>query len=79
MILTGESIDARQALDYGLVQWVVPQDALEGKAEEVARRLITRPVEAVRRAKEAIVRGLDMGLDEAIRMEWRLGLALKAS
>ncbi len=72
MILTGDPIDADQALAYGLVQYLVPRAELYAKAEELARRVIARPAGAVTRAKEAIVRGLDMSLEEGLRLEWRL-------
>ncbi|HXH22633.1 MAG TPA: enoyl-CoA hydratase/isomerase family protein [Dehalococcoidia bacterium] len=78
MILTGEPISARQALDFGLVQWVVPAGDLQARTEELARRVVARPAPAVRRAKEAVVRGLDLPLEEGVRMEWRLGRALEA-
>lgn len=79
MVLSGEPIDAEQALDYGLVQWVVPRDLLLDRAEDLARRIISRPVEAVRKAKEAVSRGLDLDLEEGLRLEWRLWRALHAA
>lgn len=79
MVLSGEPIDARTAFDYGLVQWLAPRDELAAKAEELARRIIGRPTAAVRAAKEAIVRGLEMRLEEALRLEWRLGRTLEAA
>jgi enoyl-CoA hydratase/carnithine racemase len=72
MVLSGEPIDAAQAYDYGLVQWLTPRADLYAKAEEVARRIIAMPAAAVHRAKASIVRGLDLSLDEALRLEWRL-------
>jgi enoyl-CoA hydratase/carnithine racemase len=79
MILTGDPIDAQQALDYGLVQWVVPAAELAARTEDLARRVVAMPAEAVRKAKEAVVRGLDLDLAEGLRLEWLLGRALKAS
>jgi enoyl-CoA hydratase/carnithine racemase len=79
MILTGDPIDARQALDFGLVQWMVPAAELAARTEDLARRVVAMPAEAVRKAKEAVVRGLDLDLAEGLRLEWLLGRALKAS
>lgn len=78
MILSGEPIEARTALAWGLVEWVVPGDALYGKAEEVARRILARPQRAVRAAKQAVVRGLDLPLEDGLRLERRLAKSLAA-
>jgi enoyl-CoA hydratase len=79
MVLTGEPVDAATALDYGLVHRVVPRQQLLAEAEALARRLIARPAEALRSAKQAITRGLDMCLDDALRLEWLLGLRLQTA
>jgi enoyl-CoA hydratase/carnithine racemase len=79
MVLSGDPIDARQAYDYGLVQWLVPKDGLYAKAQDIARRIIARPVKAVRKAKEAIVRGLDLSERDGIEVEWLLGRGLAAA
>ncbi|HEY7269734.1 MAG TPA: enoyl-CoA hydratase/isomerase family protein [Dehalococcoidia bacterium] len=73
MVLSGEPIDATRAYEFGLVQWLTPRAGLYVKAEEIARRIVAMPAAAVRRAKESVVRGLDLRLDEALRLEWRLG------
>jgi enoyl-CoA hydratase len=78
MVLSGDPIDARQALDYGLVQWLVPLPELYAKAEDLARRIIAMPAEAVRAMKQSLVRGRDLPLPDAIRLEWMLGEALRA-
>ncbi len=76
MILTGDPIDARTALDYGLVEWVVPRSELRAKAEDVASNVLARPAEAVRLAKQAVVRGADLQLADALLMERRLAAGL---
>jgi enoyl-CoA hydratase len=77
MVLSGDPIDASQAFDYGLVQWLTPREGLYAKAEELARGIVARPAAAVRKAKEAIVRGLDLSLEEGIALEWRLSRSLE--
>lgn len=72
MVLSGEPIDARTALDYGLVQWVVSREALYAKAQSLAQEVLRRPQAAVRAAKAALGRGLDLPLAEGIRLEARL-------
>lgn len=39
LLMTGESIDAATALQWGLVQEVLAQDALDARIDQVARRL----------------------------------------
>jgi enoyl-CoA hydratase len=72
MILSADLIDAATALEYGLVQWVVPGGELYQRAEEVAREILSRPEIAVRRTKEAVVRGLELPLGEGLALEARL-------
>ena len=69
MILTGQPIDAAAALRYGLVQRVVPRPRLDAEAAAVAARLADLPEAALRGAKEAMVRGADLPLEAALRLE----------
>jgi enoyl-CoA hydratase/carnithine racemase len=74
LILSADTIDAREALRLGLVNRVVPRDRLYPEAEELARRLMDRPQQALRYAKEAVLRGLDLGLAEGLALEGRLAV-----
>src|SRR5438477_8690053 len=56
MLLTGASITAAQALDWGLVNRVVPDDRLRATAEEVVAKILASGPEAIRLQKELIVR-----------------------
>src|SRR3546814_8718124 len=56
MTLTGETIDAARALDYGLVTEVVPGDRLIGRAMEVAGQIAANPGHATRLAKRLLRR-----------------------
>ncbi|HEY8491889.1 MAG TPA: enoyl-CoA hydratase-related protein [Dehalococcoidia bacterium] len=69
MILTGERIDAQRALQAGLVSRVVPADQLMPTALEVAETICKRGPLAVRSAKESIMRGLDMTLQQGLDLE----------
>jgi enoyl-CoA hydratase/carnithine racemase len=69
MILTGEPIDARRALACGLVQRVVPREGLLAEATDVARTLAAQPPRALAAAKEALVRGAGLPLEDALRLE----------
>lgn len=69
LILTGQPIQAATALRYGLVQRIVPRARLDAEAAAVAARLAAQPEAALRGAKEAMVRGADLPLEAALRLE----------
>ena len=69
MILTGEIIDAQEARRIGLVNKIVPANELMTVAMELAREMASRGPVALRYAKEAVNRGMDMTLDQGLRME----------
>jgi enoyl-CoA hydratase/carnithine racemase len=58
LVLTGEIIDAREALRIGLVNRVVMPPDLPRAAEELARSLARGPARAIAAAKKALNRGL---------------------
>jgi enoyl-CoA hydratase len=76
MILSGDDIDAAAALRIGLVHKVVPRAGLYDEAETWARALVARPPEALRYAKEAVTRGLEMPLENGLALERRLARLL---
>jgi len=72
MITTGEPVGAAEAYAIGLVHAVVPLADLEATARVWAQRLAAAPTAAIRAAKRAVVEGLDLTLDEGLRLERRL-------
>ncbi len=64
-----ERIDAKQAESLGLVNWVVPADALEEKTRELAQRLANGPTLAYRYMKENLNRALTGELRECMDLE----------
>ncbi len=79
MILSGDPIDANEAHRLGLVHRVVPRDRLDAAADEWARTLAGQPPLALSYAKEAVVRGLDLSLQDGLALEHRLaGMLLQA-
>lgn len=66
MILSGEPIDASEALRVGLVNRIVPADDLVEVAAALARTIAERGPLAVRAARERVIDGL--GLDHATAM-----------
>jgi enoyl-CoA hydratase/carnithine racemase len=79
MILTGEPVDAQEALRLGLVSAVVPLDRLLEQAEAIASRIAERGPLAVRYAKEAISRGIELPLEQALRYETDLTIILQTT
>jgi len=69
MILTAERIDAQAALRWGLVSRVVPREELMPTALKVAETICSRGPLAVRAAKEAVLRGIDMPIHEGLALE----------
>lgn len=63
MILTGDAVDASRALEIGLVNYVVPQDQLLQKAEEIMARILSRAPLAIENAIAAINAAMQSGVD----------------
>ena len=69
MQLTGEPIDAQEALRIGLVSEVLEPPGLMEAAERYAATIIRNGPLGVRSAKESMIRGLGRTLEDAIRLE----------
>ena len=69
LIFTGEIIDAKVALEIGLVDKVVPHDSLIEEAKKMANTIAAKPRVALALAKFAINRGLDADLQTALDYE----------
>ncbi len=69
LIFTGEIIDAKRALDLGLVDMVVRHDQLMDEAKKIAFTIASKPKIALALSKSAINRGLDMDLRTALNYE----------
>jgi len=79
MALTGDAIDAQEALRIGLVSAVAPPDRLLAEAEAIANRIAERGPIATAYAKEAVARGNDMPLEAALRFETDLTVILQTT
>lgn len=66
MLLTGEPIDARRALQINLVSRVVPHGDLMAEAEKVAGQILRNDAWAVRSAKETVLDVIGRPLDEQL-------------
>jgi len=72
MLFTGEAIDAGEAYNLGLVNRVVPLEELMPTAVEWAEKLCGLGPLALRAAKEAMIKGLDMDLADGLQLEQKL-------
>lgn len=68
-ILSGLTMDAREAYRIGLVQDISEPDKLMEDAMALARRIATRGPKAVRSAKILLRKGIDMNFQKALDME----------
>jgi len=69
LVLLGERFSAARALELGLVNRVTPAGQHEQVAAELATRLTDQPALAMVLAKQALDRGIDCALEEAMAAE----------
>ena len=79
LILLAEPIDAQTALRWGLVNKVVPREALMDAAMDYARRISAHAPLAVQAAKELAIRSRDMDLATGLRVEQLVNRLLMAT
>jgi enoyl-CoA hydratase len=72
LVLTGEIIDADEALRLRLVEEVVPPADLLGRALEIAETIAAKSPVAVAAAKEATRAALSLPLDDGLKLETAL-------
>jgi enoyl-CoA hydratase/carnithine racemase len=69
LIYTGRFVSADEALHIGLVDRVVPDDEVYSAAMDMAEQFARGPAYALRAAKEAIDRGLEVDLETGLEIE----------
>ncbi len=69
LIFTGEQIASAEAERLGLVEHVASAGEALNKAKEIAAKILKRGPVAVREAKKAINKGLDVSLEEGLKIE----------
>ncbi|MBV9446875.1 MAG: enoyl-CoA hydratase/isomerase family protein [Streptosporangiaceae bacterium] len=69
LVFSGRMVDAAEALSIGLVDRVVPDDAVYSAAVDMVSRYVTGPAVALRAAKQAIDRGLEVDLATGLEIE----------
>lgn len=79
MLLVGGTFSAAQALEMGLLNYVVPREALLAKARELAERLAENGPLAIQKIKEGVLRSSGLPLAEAYQVENEVSVAVMTS
>ena len=79
MVLTGRVIEADEALKIGLLSRVVEPEALIPTAEALAREILEGAPLALQFVKEAVNRGMEMSLEDGIKLEVDLSTMLRTT
>jgi enoyl-CoA hydratase len=69
LLLTGDTISAETALEIGLVSKIFPPEVLKEETQKMAETIAARGPIALRYLKEAVVHGMDMTLEQGLRLE----------
>ena len=69
LIYTGDAIDAEEAYRIGLVNKVYEPDQLLDKARELANKILSRGIWAVKLSKSAVNNGMNMDTESAYNYE----------
>ena len=77
LLMTGENIDAKTALELGLVTRVVPAADLAKEVRAVAEKLAAQAPLAIAAIKRAVFEGLDRPIEDALEVERREFAAIR--
>ena len=72
MLLTGDLIDAKRALEWGLVNRVVPGEALDEAVNALAHKIASKPRTTIAEGKRAFYEQMDLGIERAYEMASRV-------
>jgi 2-(1,2-epoxy-1,2-dihydrophenyl)acetyl-CoA isomerase len=79
MAMLGEPVDARRALDWGLVNRVVADDDFEAEVDALAERLATGPTRSYAGSKRALNAWLSSRAEEQLDLEAEIQQEMAAS
>jgi enoyl-CoA hydratase len=68
-ILTGDILTAAEAFQFGLVEKVCPPERLMEETDTLAKKIAANGPFAVRTCKRAVSRGIELSLDEGLKLE----------
>ncbi len=79
MIITGRSVGAQEAKVMGLANYVVEPRTARREAEKLAEKIAAYPQICMRSDREAAYRGFDLPFDQAMKLEFDLGMRVVES
>src|SRR5687767_457741 len=68
MLLTGEPIDAKRAMEWGLINRVVPAEQLDAEVQKLASTLAAKPPATLAAGKRGFYQQMDLGLSKAYEL-----------
>jgi cyclohexa-1,5-dienecarbonyl-CoA hydratase len=74
LVLTGETMTAERARELGLVNWLVPENELQAKVEEMIAKVTSQSGPVLTMAKKAILGSLGLPLREGVRNSMKVFL-----
>jgi enoyl-CoA hydratase/carnithine racemase len=69
LLMTADTVSAGEALEIGLVSRLAPPEALAAETQKLAEAIAAKGPLALRYLKEAINKGMDMTLEQGLRLE----------
>ena len=78
MILTGRAVSGEEAFAMGLANRLVERGKAREEAETLAARITAFPQSCMRSDRRAVHAGFDLPIDEAMELEFRLGMEVIA-
>jgi len=79
MILTGRPVGAEEAYAIGLANRLVDKGSARREAEKLAMEIASFPQKCMRSDREALCRGLEMNIDDALALEFQMGMKVLES
>jgi enoyl-CoA hydratase/carnithine racemase len=79
MLLTGRVVDSTEALAMGLVNRVAPGEQVMAEAQRLAENIAAGGPVAARYLKEAVLKGIDLSLDQGLGLEADLNVILHST
>ena len=79
ILLTSRLMDAEEAFRAGLLTMVVEPESLLSHAEEIALKIASGAPIASRYTKETVLKGMDMTLEQGLRLEADLNILLQST
>jgi len=74
LVLTGEAITAERARELGLVNWLVPENDVQAKVDEVIAKVTSQSGPVLTMAKKAILGSLGLPLRDGVRNSMKVFL-----